>query len=123
LKNKQGEDGEVVRNMTRLVARGFSQVDDLDFRENFAPIAHLVAIMIFLAFAASKGFELYQMDVKNIFLNGVIQDEVYVRQPQVSRTTSILIECTSSQKLCTCLSKCLRHGILGLKLSSYIMGM
>jgi hypothetical protein len=71
-KNKQGEDGEVVRNKTRLVAQGFSQVEVLDFGETFAPIACLEAIRILLAFAAYKGFKLYQMDVKSAFLNGVI---------------------------------------------------
>jgi hypothetical protein len=55
-------------------------VDSLDFRETFAPVAHLEAIKILLAFAASKGFKLYQMDVKSALLNGVIQEEVFVRQ-------------------------------------------
>jgi hypothetical protein len=80
-KNKQGEDGEIVRNKARLVAQGFSQVEGLDFWETFAPVARLEAIRIILAFAASKGFKLYQIDVKSDFLNSVIQDEVYVRQP------------------------------------------
>jgi hypothetical protein len=71
-KNKQGEDGEVVRNKARLVAQGCSQVEGLDFGETFASVAHLEAIRIFLTFAASKGFKLYQMDVKSIFLNDVI---------------------------------------------------
>jgi hypothetical protein len=70
-----------VRNKARLVAQGFSQVEGLDFGEIFAPVAHLDAIRILLAFAASKGFKLYQMDLKSAFLNGVIQEEVYVRQP------------------------------------------
>jgi hypothetical protein len=70
-----------VRNKTHLVAQGYSQVEGLDFRETFAPVAHLEAIRILLAFAASKGFKLYQMDVKSDFLNGVIQEEVHVRQP------------------------------------------
>jgi hypothetical protein len=73
LKNKQGEDGEVVRNKAHLVAQGFRQVEGLDFGETFAPIARLEAIRILLAFAASKGFKLYQIKVKNAFLNGVIQ--------------------------------------------------
>jgi hypothetical protein len=80
-KNKQGEDGEVVRNMARLVAQGYSQVEGLDFGETFALVARLEAIRILLAFAAFKGFKLYQMDVKSVFLNGVIQDEDYVKQP------------------------------------------
>jgi hypothetical protein len=78
-KNKQGEDGEVVRNKARLVSQGFSQVEGLDFKETFAPVAHLEAIRILLAFVAFKGFKLYQMDVKSDFLNGLIHEEVYVR--------------------------------------------
>jgi hypothetical protein len=74
-------DGEVVRNKARLIAQRYSQVEGLDFEETFAPVARLDAIRILLAFAASKGFKLYQMNVKNAFLNGVIQEEVYVRQP------------------------------------------
>jgi hypothetical protein len=70
-KNKQGEDGDVVRNKNRLVAQGFSQVEGLNFREIFALIARLEVIRILLTFAASKGFKLYQMDVKSTFLNGV----------------------------------------------------
>jgi hypothetical protein len=63
-KNKQREDGEIVRNKAHLVAQGYSQVEGLDFEEIFAPVARLEAIRILLAFATSKGFKLYQMDVK-----------------------------------------------------------
>jgi hypothetical protein len=58
-KNKQGEDGEIMRNKTCPVAQGFSQVEGLNFEETFAPVARLEAISILLAFAASKGFKLY----------------------------------------------------------------
>jgi hypothetical protein len=70
-----------VRNKARLVAQGYSQVESQEFGETFAPVAHLEAIRILLAFVASKGFKLDQMDVKSAFLNGVIQEEIYVRQP------------------------------------------
>jgi hypothetical protein len=70
-----------VRNKARLIAQGYNQVEGLYFGETFAPVARLEVIRILLVFAASKGFKLYQMDVKNAFLNGVIQEEVYVRQP------------------------------------------
>jgi hypothetical protein len=63
------------------VAQGYSQVEGLDFGETFAPVARLKAIRILLAFVAFKGFKLYRMNVKSAFLNGVIQEEVYVRQP------------------------------------------
>jgi hypothetical protein len=69
-----------VRNKARLVAEGYSQVEGLDFGETFAHVAHFEAISILLAFVASKGFKLYQMDVKSALLNGVIQEKVYVRQ-------------------------------------------
>jgi hypothetical protein len=75
------EDCEIVRNKARLVAQGFSQIEGLDFREIFALVARLEAIRILLDFTASKGFELYQIDVRSAFLNGVIQEEVFVRQP------------------------------------------
>jgi hypothetical protein len=70
-----------VRNKAHLVAQGFSQVEDLDFGETFAHVVRFEAIRILLTFVASKGFKLCQMDMKSAFLNGVIQEEVYVRQP------------------------------------------
>jgi hypothetical protein len=78
-KNKQREDGEVVRNKAHLFAKGSSQVKGLDFGETFAPVAHLEANRILLAFVVSKRSKLYQMDVKSVLLNNVIQEEVYVR--------------------------------------------
>ncbi|WVZ76340.1 hypothetical protein U9M48_024323 [Paspalum notatum var. saurae] len=80
-KKKQGKDGMVVRNKARLVAQGFCQKEGIDYEETFAPVARLEAIRILLAFAASKGFKLQQMDVKSAFLNGFIEEEVYERQP------------------------------------------
>jgi hypothetical protein len=74
-------DGEIMRNKAHLVAQDFSQVEGLDFGETFAPVAHLEAIRILLAFVASKKFKLYQMDVKSAFLNAVIQEEVYAGKP------------------------------------------
>jgi hypothetical protein len=70
-----------VRNKACLVAQGYSQVEGLDFVESFAPVTHLETIRILLAIATSKGFKLYQIYVKSILLNGVIQEEVYVSQP------------------------------------------
>ena len=81
LKNKEGEDRMVVRNKARLVAQGYSQKEGIDYEETFALVAHLEAIRILLAFAVAKGIKLYQMDVKSAFLNGMMEEEVYVRQP------------------------------------------
>jgi hypothetical protein len=79
--NKQDDQGIVVRNKARLVAKGFSQVEGLDFGETFAPVARLEAIRILLAYASHHEMKLYQMDVKSAFLNGFINELVYVDQP------------------------------------------
>ena len=71
----------VTRNKARLVAQGFTQVEGLDFEETFAPMSRLEAIRMLLAFAVHHDFKLYQMDVKSAFLNGPIQELVYVEQP------------------------------------------
>jgi hypothetical protein len=79
--NKEGENGEVVRNKSRLVAQGYSQKEGIHYEETFAPVAHLEAIRILLTFSMAKWFKLYQMDVKNAFLDGFLEEEVYVKQP------------------------------------------
>jgi hypothetical protein len=81
VENKEGESGEVVRNKLRLVAREYSQKEGIDYEETFAPVARLEAIRILLSFSVAKGFKLYQMDVKSAFLNGFLEEEVYVKQP------------------------------------------
>jgi hypothetical protein len=71
----------VVRNKSRLVAQGYSQKEGIDYEETFAPVAHSEAIRILLAFSMAKGFKLYQTYVKSAFLNGFLEEEVYVKQP------------------------------------------
>jgi hypothetical protein len=80
-KNKEGEKGEVVRNKSRLVAQGFSQKEGIDYEETFDPVARLEAIRILLTFSVANGFKLHQMDVKSAFLNGMLEEQVYLRQP------------------------------------------
>ncbi|GJW17821.1 retrovirus-related pol polyprotein from transposon TNT 1-94 [Tanacetum coccineum] len=81
-KNKKDEDQTVIRNKARLVAKGYAQEEGIDFEESFAPIARLEAVQIFVAHAAHKSFLIYQMDVKTVFLNGPLKEEVYVAQPE-----------------------------------------
>jgi hypothetical protein len=64
-----------------LVAKCYSQVEGLDFDETFAPVASLESIRILLVYATHHDFNLYQMNVKSVFLNGPIKEEVYVEQP------------------------------------------
>jgi hypothetical protein len=80
-RNKQDEHGVVTRNKARLVPKGYSQVEGLDFDETYAPVARLKSIHILLAYATYHGFKLYQMYVKSAFLNGPIKEEIYVEQP------------------------------------------
>ena len=82
LKNKSDEHGTVIKNKSRLVAQGYTQVEGVDFDETFAPVARLESIRILLAIASHLNFKLYQMDVKSAFLDGMLQDEVYVEQPK-----------------------------------------
>jgi hypothetical protein len=79
--NKENEDGIVVKNKSRLVAQGYTQVEGLDFDETFAPVARLEAIRILLPYACSRNIKLYPMDVKSAFLNGKISELVYAEQP------------------------------------------
>jgi hypothetical protein len=82
-RNKQYQDGIIVRNKARLVAQGYTQAKGLDFKETYAPVARLEAIRILLAYACANNNNLYQMDVKSAFLNGYINEEFYVDQPPV----------------------------------------
>ncbi|GJY68300.1 retrovirus-related pol polyprotein from transposon TNT 1-94 [Tanacetum coccineum] len=79
---KLNEYGDVLKNKARLVAKGYRQEEGLDFEESFTPVARLEAIRIFLANAASKNMTVYHMDVKTVFLNGELEEEVYVSQPE-----------------------------------------
>ncbi|GKE06575.1 retrovirus-related pol polyprotein from transposon TNT 1-94 [Tanacetum coccineum] len=71
----------VIRNKSRLVAKGYGQDKGIDFEKSFALVARLEALRIFMAYAAHKNFPIYQMDVKTVFLNGPLKEEFFVRQP------------------------------------------
>ncbi|GJZ06320.1 retrovirus-related pol polyprotein from transposon TNT 1-94 [Tanacetum coccineum] len=81
-KVKLDEYGDVLKNKTRLVAKGYRQKEGIDFEESCALVARIEAIRIFIANAASKYMAIYQIDVKTTFLNGVLKEEVYVSQPE-----------------------------------------
>jgi hypothetical protein len=92
------------------VAKGYSQVEGLDFGETYAPIARLESIRILLAYATYHGFKLYQMDVKSAFLNGPIK-EVYVEQPPTLKIVSTLTMCMNSLRRFMGSSKPQDHGM------------
>ncbi|GJT42184.1 retrovirus-related pol polyprotein from transposon TNT 1-94 [Tanacetum coccineum] len=80
-RNKLDENGIVSRNKARLVAQGYNQQEGINYDETYAPVARLESIRILLAYACALDFKLFQMDVKSAFLNGFINEEVYVAQP------------------------------------------
>ena len=82
LQEKTDEDGEIVRNKSRLLAQGYTQVEGIDYDESIAPDARLDSIRIFLSIACIMNFKLYQMDVKSAFLKGFLNEEVFVEQPK-----------------------------------------
>nr|GFA03189.1 retrovirus-related Pol polyprotein from transposon TNT 1-94 [Tanacetum cinerariifolium] len=80
-KIKRDEYGDVLKNKARLVAKGYRQENGIDFEESFALVTRLEAIRIFIANAASQNMIIFQMDVKTAFLNGDLNEVVYVSQP------------------------------------------
>nr|GEW31558.1 hypothetical protein [Tanacetum cinerariifolium] len=80
-KNKRNEEITVIRNKSRLVAKGYAQKEGVDFEESFAPVARLEAVRLFIAYVAHKSFTVYQMGIKTAFLYGPLKEEVYVNQP------------------------------------------
>jgi hypothetical protein len=81
-KIKHVADGSIEKYKARFVARGFSQKEDIDYEETFAPVARYTSIRTIIALATKMKWKLHQMDVKTTFLNGVIEEEVYIEQPQ-----------------------------------------
>jgi hypothetical protein len=75
-------DGSIEKHKARFVARGFSQKEGIDYEETFAPIARYTSIKTIIALATKMKWKLHQMDVKTTFLNGVIEEKVYIEQPQ-----------------------------------------
>ena len=81
-KIKRDANGVITKYKTRLVAKGYVQKQGIDFEEAFAPVTRLETVRLLLALAARNGWVVHHLDVKSAFLNGDIQEEVYVKQPQ-----------------------------------------
>ncbi|MCO5566627.1 hypothetical protein L7F22_020304 [Adiantum nelumboides] len=81
-KVKCKSDGSVERYKARLVAKGYAQTKGLDYDETFSPLAKMTTIRLVIAMASMFGWKLRQMDVNNTFLNGDLEEEVYMIQPE-----------------------------------------
>ena len=75
-------DGMIEKYKARLVARGYMQREGIDFEETFAPVARFDTILTVLAVAAQHKWKVFQFDVKSAFLNGYLEEDVYVQQPE-----------------------------------------
>jgi hypothetical protein len=82
-KIKHVVDGSIEKYKERFVACGFSQKEGIDYEETFAPVVRYTLIRTIIALAAKMKWKLHQMDMKTVFLNAVIEEEVYIEQPQV----------------------------------------
>ena len=81
-KIKHVVDGSVEKYKSRFVARGFTQKEGIDYDDTFASVARYTTIRTIISLAAVFGWKLHQMDVKTTFLNGKIEEEVYIEQPE-----------------------------------------
>ncbi|CAI7830979.1 unnamed protein product, partial [Closterium sp. NIES-54] len=79
---KTDAEGRLERRKTRLVIKGFQQREGIDFQEVFAPVAKAPTLRLLLAAAAACGWKVEQMDVKTAFLYGVVDEEIYMKQPE-----------------------------------------
>ena len=81
-KLKKNSNGEIIKHKARLVAKGYTQQQGVDFDEAFVPVARLDTVRVILAVAANRRWQVDHLDVKSVFLNGELREELYVAQPE-----------------------------------------
>ena len=82
LKKKLKQDGFIEKYKARLVAKGFKQRKDVDYFDTFAPVTRIASIRVLITLASIHNLVIHQMDVKTAFLNGDLEDEIYMEQPK-----------------------------------------
>eukprot|EP00253_Pinus_taeda_P035523 PITA_35523 len=90
-RTKKAPNGQVRRYKARLVAKGFQQVHGVDYDKTFASVAKMDSIRLALSIAAARGWEVHHMDVKNAFLHGDLEEEIYMEQPPGYMQNSSLV--------------------------------
>ena len=81
-RTKLNPDGSVNKHKARLVVKGYAQMFGMNFSETFALVARLDTIRMLLALPTQKGWKIYRLDVKSAFLNGYLEEEIFVEQPE-----------------------------------------
>ena len=94
LRKKFKSDGSIDKYKARLVAKGFKQIEGLEFFDTFSPVTRITSIRLLVAMAAIFDLQIHQMDVKIAFLNGYLNEEIYMDQPEC------FVEAVQESKVC-----------------------
>ena len=81
-RNKLDENGKLIRNKSRLVFKGYTQIEGIYFDDTFAPMSMYSSIISMISIVVEMGWSIHRMDVRTTFLNGVLEEEVYMELPQ-----------------------------------------
>lgn len=103
-KLKRKADGSIERYKARLVAKGYNQQEGVDFLDTYSPVAKLVTVKLLLTIVAQKSCPLIQLDVNNAFLNGDLEEEVYMQLPQgytpsIKQNSKVKLACKLEKSL------------------------